>query len=469
MEDKIGVKEPMMVDQMVDQMVSPVPYRVMMNYKVIHAPRQPSPLAFSNSMRDEEEEELNTRSSSDISTVYSSPRYSNNDNNNLANVYSSNSTTNISSIDTECEEQIDKIPLFVHGDQVLIFNNECMKELSIKYGITGQLAGTLPLAPQQNQLLGFPWKLSLYEVLYCIYLNVGILIDNEEVINEGYLKEFIMDEKLCEYMINDLNNRLNKWRNDKQKEIEEQMKKLNINNTKFKKRGPKVKIIDDQNNLINSASMPDLQQVLNEKEQEERQMIEAKRRQREIEEKSKRNNIVFMEIPSDDSKVTKLWEDKLSKYFTSEYKRKKECLLLERMIYNEIDSIDCENDDIIIKLEKIKSNFKMFTYLKNKGYYLLPGMRFGGTFVSYPGDPLRYHSKHIVETFNYYDEDIKLFKLCNRGRLATGVRKVWVIGGDKNSKSEEDGNEDTNLAERVLTAGSNNEDMCCFSIEWAGF
>ena len=67
----------------------------------------------------------------------------------------------------------DRIPIYINGDHVLIFNLQDMKKLSIEYGIVGQLSGTLPLAPQQNSLLGFPWRLTIYETLW-LY-NKGIV------------------------------------------------------------------------------------------------------------------------------------------------------------------------------------------------------------------------------------------------------------------------------------------------------
>ena len=40
--------------------------------------------------------------------------------------------------------------------------------------------------------------------------------------------------------------------------------------------------------------------------------------------------------------------------------------------------------------------YKYYSYLQNKGYFINPGIKFGGDLVIYPGDPLRYHSYSIV-------------------------------------------------------------------------
>lgn len=339
-----------------------------------------------------------------------------------------------------------KIPLFIHGDHVLIFDAKDMKELTIKYGITGQLSGILPLAPQQNLLLGFPLRLSVYEVLWCLYLNIGYLVDAREVINDGLLTAWKDDDGLQLQLIAELEEKLDKWREEKQREIDEQMKKLNI----IKPEKKRIAVIDREGALLTSASMPDLNQLGESKEEE---MREKKREERELHEKSKRNKIVFMETLTCDATTV----DRVADF--SNVIAGKQIELIRKLVNTEVEDYF-----------KIWLNFKMFKYLKLKfNYQILPGMRFGGTFVAYPGDPLRYHAHQIVETKKYYDEDIGLFKICNRGRLATGVRKVWVVGGTPNDDMFRTGSVD--LEDLVIESedGDSGGDMVCFSIEWAGF
>lgn len=92
-----------------------------------------------------------------------------------------------------------------------------------------------------------------------------------------------------------------------------------------------------------------------------------------------------------------------------------------------------------------KSNYMIFRHLQALGYYLSPGLRFGGQFLAYPGDPLRFHSHYIVNGY-YWEEEIPILDIIRGGRLATNVKKSWVVGG-------EDANGDVKV----------------FSIEWARF
>ena len=327
----------------------------------------------------------------------------------------------------------DKIPIYINGDHVLIFNLQDMKKLSIEYGIVGQLSGTLPLAPQQNSLLGFPWRLTIYETLWLYNKGIVKLVLLNE--NNKQLDKILNDENYQGEMINKLSNKLDKWRNEKQREIEEQMKRLNI--IRPNKNKLHIKSLDNLKMKTNSSSMTDLQQVVEDNERKEKAIKDAKLEEREIEERSKRNKIVFMETPTYDEFID---NNNNNNNNTDEEQ------LIEQLIIKEIEDCTINRDQLI-------NNYQMFKYLKSKGLMMLPGMRFGGIFVSYPGDPLRYHAHQIINSLDYYNDDINLKKLCNRGRLATGVRKVWVVGGIVKDKEDKD----------------STESMKCFSIEWAGF
>lgn len=74
------------------------------------------------------------------------------------------------------------------------------------------------------------------------------------------------------------------------------------------------------------------------------------------------------------------------------------------------------------------SSYALFKHLHNSSYFLSPGLRFGCQFLAYPGDPLRFHS-HFLTVAVDWDEEIDLLDLIGGGRLGTGVKKGWLIGG----------------------------------------
>jgi tRNA-splicing endonuclease subunit Sen34 len=67
-------------------------------------------------------------------------------------------------------------------------------------------------------------------------------------------------------------------------------------------------------------------------------------------------------------------------------------------------------------------------FLQSGGYYMTPGLRFGAQYSVYPGDPLRFHAHFMANQYDW-DENIPILNLVEGGRLATAVKKAFVIGG----------------------------------------
>lgn len=80
-------------------------------------------------------------------------------------------------------------------------------------------------------------------------------------------------------------------------------------------------------------------------------------------------------------------------------------------------------DEFMPKDTKTAQLYKVYSSLRSRGYWVLPGLRFGGDFVAYPGDPLLFHSHLIVS----HADEVTNQDLVHRGRLATGVKKLWCV------------------------------------------
>lgn len=111
-----------------------------------------------------------------------------------------------------------------------------------------------------------------------------------------------------------------------------------------------------------------------------------------------------------------------------------------------------------------RSSYALFKHLHSLGYFMTPGLRFGCRFSVYPGDPLRFHS-HFLALSSAWDEEIDLLHLIGGGRLGTGVKKGWLVGG-----IEEDGN-----VPCVSGSGADSEtssvektSVRAFCLEWGG-
>lgn len=84
--------------------------------------------------------------------------------------------------------------------------------------------------------------------------------------------------------------------------------------------------------------------------------------------------------------------------------------------------------------------------LWQKGYYLGSGLKFGGDFLAYPGDPLRFHSHFTVTVMQGLRAAISPLDIVAWGRLATAVKKSHLLA----------------------TVNSNNA-IDYITLEWAGF
>ena len=110
------------------------------------------------------------------------------------------------------------------------------------------------------------------------------------------------------------------------------------------------------------------------------------------------------------------------------------------------------------------SSYALFKHLHRHGYFMTPGIRFGCQFSVYPGDPLRFHS-HFLAIGADWDQDIDLLHLIGGGRLGTGVKKGWMIGGIQEGIDMEDTDTVLDKEKPALEQGLQVRTFC---IEWGG-
>ena len=114
------------------------------------------------------------------------------------------------------------------------------------------------------------------------------------------------------------------------------------------------------------------------------------------------------------------------------------------------------------------AQYALFQHLHSYGYFISPGLRFGCQFLVYPGDPLRFHS-HFLATSLEWDEKIDLLDLVGGGRLATGVKKGWLLGG---FEKEEGTTQDSGAFPKNFSKGAEKQTeaprLRTFCIEWGG-
>lgn len=123
--------------------------------------------------------------------------------------------------------------------------------------------------------------------------------------------------------------------------------------------------------------------------------------------------------------------------------------------------------DSSVQLPAVPKSYPLFRHLHSLGYYHMPGLRFGCHYNSYPGDPLRYHS-HFAATGLGWDDEFDLLDVVGGGRLATGTKKAYMIGGEDDDVAKKKTNDSEGAG--LFSDASKNDalrEVRAFSIEWA--
>ncbi|KAG5650872.1 hypothetical protein H0H81_010715 [Sphagnurus paluster] len=89
----------------------------------------------------------------------------------------------------------------------------------------------------------------------------------------------------------------------------------------------------------------------------------------------------------------------------------------------------------------------VFRSLWEQGYFMGGGIKFGGDYLVYPGDPLRYHSHFAASVLDSPVSSLRPMEIVARGRLGTATKKAHLLCGWDDEKKH----------------------VSYLTIEWAGF
>ena len=105
-----------------------------------------------------------------------------------------------------------------------------------------------------------------------------------------------------------------------------------------------------------------------------------------------------------------------------------------------IDSDNLENEkNFLIEYENNKYSLLYLVYkdLHSKGYYILPGNKYGVDFLGYKDDPNFVHSTYLISCKNI-DEDINTKDIINNERISVGTKKILIYAFVDENKNEND-------------------------------
>uniref|UniRef100_A0A3Q4H3X8 tRNA-splicing endonuclease subunit Sen34 n=1 Tax=Neolamprologus brichardi TaxID=32507 RepID=A0A3Q4H3X8_NEOBR len=72
------------------------------------------------------------------------------------------------------------------------------------------------------------------------------------------------------------------------------------------------------------------------------------------------------------------------------------------------------------------ARYQVFRDLRGRGFYLTSAGKFGGDFLVYPGDPLRFHA-HFIAVCVSLDESVCLLDVLAVARLGSNVKKTVLL------------------------------------------
>ncbi|GAA6087683.1 tRNA-splicing endonuclease subunit Sen34 [Tachysurus ichikawai] len=80
-----------------------------------------------------------------------------------------------------------------------------------------------------------------------------------------------------------------------------------------------------------------------------------------------------------------------------------------------------------------ETRFQVYKDLRRKGFYLTAAGKFGGDYLVYPGDPLRFHA-HFIALCLPMDEKLPVYDLLAIARLGSNVKKTVLLCSPQDSR-----------------------------------
>lgn len=301
----------------------------------------------------------------------------------------------------------------------MIFNIDDILKLR-KLGICGILSGTLPTATQQNIFLSIPLKLMVEETIWLVLNGYAELKLIEGPMSKHFNKILeLKGDQLWEMSKKKLLQSFELQRQYKKEQHQLKLKQLGIDISKDKA---------NNNNNSKTNSLTTTNTNSNDK------LIESS---------------LFVETLNNSSILDYINDDKSK---------------------NMEPSINMTLLNYLIANFSNWNNYLLYQSLKLQNYIMSPGGRFGGLYIAYPGDPLRYHSHLTINAaLDYYNDAIDFISLTSGARLGTAVKKLWVIGGVKHDKNNNTSRDITNSKDINPSSLKSSTNTSFFSIEWAGF
>lgn len=283
-----------------------------------------------------------------------------------------------------------KVPLHVSNGAAYVWSVDDIETLRVTHRICGTLSGTLPSVAQQNIFLGVPLTLLPEEVATLV--NTGAACIVHDTLSHGKPTQ----------------NQLVRWAEVRKATIQAEIEE--------KEREAASKTATIRIDTSDKAQ----------KKRLEREARKAAQKQNQTGDEAA---AMFVPEPETSAPVAPPTQTLTHTHTVHVPGPSSELPWYSARVFHTIDEARVAGVWEYPRDVKERAECAVFRDLWEKGNYLGPGIKFGGNYLVYPGDPLRFHSHFVASVHPSPTSLIRPMDIVAFGRLGTATKKVHLLCG----------------------------------------
>jgi tRNA-splicing endonuclease subunit Sen34 len=340
-------------------------------------------------------------------------------------------------------------PIFTLAHKYMLYDVNVVSYVRAKYNVIGVLMGGLPQAPQQNVFLGIPLELMPEEARLLVEKGVAYIVDDVKAHKQGFSNGLDVEERRA------FQSALRRQGVAAAKDAERRGEERK-NNALHKKFGtsdwndiPEEMLVPSAKRAAKKGKKPGNRPPVSDGSDISRAPSGAATPAEEDDSlfASPMNSFPASGPPKPTSRSQSLASAAEPQPYA----------VTPTTSMPPLTSAPPPNHEAL-PLPEVPPSYPLFKHLHEKQYFMAPGLRFGCQYMAYPGDPLRFHSHFLCNGMDW-DQEFDLLDLVGGGRLGTGVKKGYLIGGQETSATHNEVKGEDNQSEGNVRT---------FCVEWGG-
>ncbi|KZT26467.1 tRNA-intron endonuclease catalytic domain-like protein [Neolentinus lepideus HHB14362 ss-1] len=307
-------------------------------------------------------------------------------------------------------ESNERIQLRISNKKAYVWDVDDIATLRSKHHICGVLTGTLPHLSQQNVFLGVPLLLLPEEVVLLVEKELAVLVDDPSAHHTP--------DPLA----------LEKWNDERKRTVQEQIAVAGAKESKEAGRSMTEAAIRKRREREEKRAKRKAQPQGEEDLIPQEPQAPLPPHPQSDRPSTPSSSYTYALLISSSSSSYSWYDASQSTYATIFSAQRAGVWIYPSTLYE-------------------RARCAVFRDLWEKGYFMGVGIKFGGDFLIYPGDPLRYHSHFVATVIESPVSTLRPMEIVAHGRLGTATKKAHLLCGWDDEKKE----------------------VSHLSIEWAGF